>query len=225
MPQITTLSVFNYEGFQNKFWALSMMQFGHFQMKTVEGLQFYKLLGSGKAHFNPLPDWRVYALLQVWNSPSDFENFKRNHPLFKKYKSHTKHIQIYFLENIQAHGLWNSKNPFESVVSPKSISDEDQIAVITRASIKKRMLRKFWKYVPESQKPLENAKGLLYTKGFGELPFVEMMTFSVWDSVENLNQFAYKSREHVKAIKKTRQLDWYNEEMFARFRLSKIEEF
>ncbi|MFN2260659.1 MAG: DUF3291 domain-containing protein [Psychroflexus sp.] len=222
MPQIATLSVFNYEGFQNKFWALSMMQFGHAQMKSVEGLQFYKLLGSGKAHFNPLPDWRVYAILQVWDSFSDFENFKQKHPLFQKYKSHAEHIKIYVLQNIQTRGLWNGKNPFESVISSKSIQNEDQIAVITRASIKKRMLRRFWKYVPESQKPLENAKGLLYTKGFGELPFVEMMTFSVWDSVQKLNDFAYQSREHVKAIKKTRELDWYHEEMFARFKLTEL---
>lgn len=225
MPQITTLTVFQYEGFQNKFWALSMMQFGHSYMKSVEGLRFYKLLGSGKAHFNPFPDWSVYGLLQVWNSTSDFENFKDNHQLFQNYKSHSVQIKIYLLENIQARGLWNGENPFEAVVSPKSIQDEDQIAVITRASIKKRMLRKFWKYVPKSQKPLENAKGLLYTKGFGELPFVEMMTFSLWKSTENLNQFAYQSREHVEAIKKTKQLDWYHEEMFARFRLTKTVEF
>ena len=34
-----------------------MMQFAHRYLKNVEGLEFYKLWGSGKANFNPAPDW------------------------------------------------------------------------------------------------------------------------------------------------------------------------
>lgn len=30
-------------------------------------------------------------------------------------------------------------------------------------------------------------------------------------------EFAYKSKDHQNAIKKTRQLDWYKEELFSRF--------
>jgi heme-degrading monooxygenase HmoA len=44
-----------------------------------------------------------------------------------------------------------------------------------------------------------------------------MATFSVWENVEALKNFAYNSPEHQEAIKKTRQIDWYKEEMFARF--------
>jgi spheroidene monooxygenase len=130
-------------------------------------------------------------------------------------------MQVYYLESIQARGLWNAKNPFESTVNAKEMEPDSEIAVITRASIKTKMLLKFWKYVPESQKPLENAKGLIYTKGFGELPFVEMATFSVWKDLESLQAYAYQSHEHIKAIQKTRELDWYSEELFSRFRIQK----
>lgn len=219
MSQINTLTILTYKGFSNKFWALSMMQFGHTFMKSVKGQSFYKLLGSGKDNFNPFPDWNVYAVLQIWDDKSSAEEFFSTHKLSRLYKKHADKMEVLYLESIQARGKWNGKNPFKSVVQPKDIGEDDQIAVITRASIKTKMLFKFWKYVPESQKPLENAEGLLYTKGFGELPFVEMATFSIWSNIESLQAYAYQSHEHIKAIQKTRKLDWYSEELFSRFRL------
>ncbi|MBZ9651306.1 DUF3291 domain-containing protein [Psychroflexus montanilacus] len=219
MSQITTLTVLNYKGFSEKFWALSMMQFGHKYMKTVEGQSFYKLMGSGKDNFNPFPDWNVYAVLQVWDDKTFAENFFETHKLSRLYQKHAEKMEVLYLESIQARGEWNGSNPFTSTVKSNAIDESDQIAVITRASIKTKMLLKFWKYVPESQKPLENTKGLLYTKGFGELPFVEMATFSIWENIDCLQAYAYQSHEHIKAIQKTRQLDWYSEELFSRFRL------
>lgn len=219
MSQITTLTILTYQGFTDKFWALSMMQFGHRYMKSVQGQSFYKLLGSGKENFNPFPDWNVYAVLQVWEDKSFAEDFFKTHKLSQLYQRHADKMEVLYLESIQARGLWNGKNPFQSSVKPKDIREEDQIAVITRASIKTNMLIKFWKFVPESQRPLENAEGLLYTKGFGELPFVEMATFSIWKTLDHLQTYAYQSHEHIKAIQKTRKLDWYSEELFSRFRL------
>lgn len=219
MAQITTLTVLTYKGFSDKFWALSMMQFGHKHIKSAKGQTFYKLMGSGKENFNPFPDWNVYAVLQVWEDKSYAEDFFETHKLSQLYKNHAYKMEVLYLESIQARGLWNGKNPFESTLKSKDIGENDQIAVITRASIKTKMLLKFWKFVPESQKPLENAEGLIYTKGFGELPFVEMATFSIWKNIENLQTYAYQSHEHIKAIQKTRKLDWYSEELFSRFRL------
>lgn len=219
MSQITTLTLLTYKGFRDKFWALSMMQFGHTHMKSAEGLSFYKLMGSGKDHFNPFPDWNVYAVLQVWDSKADADSFFDKHKLSQLYRKHTQKMEVLYLENIQARGLWNGKNPFQSALKLSELRKTDQVAVITRASIKTKMLLKFWKYVPESQKPLANAEGLIYTKGFGELPFVEMATFSLWETVEDLNKYAYQTHEHIKAIQKTRALNWYSEEMFSRFRL------
>jgi len=71
--------------------------------------------------------------------------------------------------------------------------------------------------VPTSQKPLQNNKGLIYTKGIGEVPFLQMATFSIWKDKESLMQFAYGSKEHAKAIAETKRLDWYKEELFSRF--------
>ncbi len=221
MKEITTICLFEYKGLKNKFWALSMMQFAHKHLKGVEGLKFYKLLGSGKDGFKPQPDWSVYALLQVWKDEDSAQNFLDTSKLIKQYKTHSKRSCYLYLKSITAHGLWSKQNPFvkhgELNKHPKAV------AIITRASIKTKELQRFWKYVPHTQQAIENAKGLIYTKGFGEFPIWEMATLSIWDSMENAKKYTYANKEHAKAIKMTRQYKWYKEELFSRFEVYKVE--
>lgn len=218
--QITTLSIFNYTSIGAKLWAFGMMQFAHAPLNKAKGCTFYKLLGSGKENFNPFPDWTIYAVLQVWNSEADARNFIDNSTIYKKYKSKSAKHHILFLQSIQARGEWNGGNPFKKT---SLIKEDALVCAITRATIKLSKLRTFWKFVPYSQQPLLNAKGLLYTKGFGELPFVEMATFSIWENAAQLNHFAYQSREHIEAIQKTKSIKWYKEELFSRFQISSHE--
>ncbi|WP_419210924.1 DUF3291 domain-containing protein [Maribacter sp. X9] len=192
-----------------------MMQFAHRPLSKVKGLQDYKLMGSGKKGFNPYPDWTVYALLQIWENEEVAHTFFENSILIKKYLQKSEERCTLFLKNIKSKGEWSGKNPF---VKSENINSENRyIAVITRATIKFNLLYKFWKYVPTSQKPLEHNEGLLYTKGVGEVPFLQMATFSLWKDEESLLQFAYGSKEHATAIKKTKQIKWYREELFSRF--------
>lgn len=193
-----------------------MMQFAHAELAKAEGLAFYKLMGSGKgAGFSPLPDWSVYSLLQIWETAEQADAFFAQAPLFEKYRNHTSEIWTLFMKNISAAGEWSGTNPFR----PSSALDADnpRVAVITRATIKVSKLISFWKYVPTSQEPLSDNEGLIYTKGIGEVPIVQMATFSLWKDLESVKKFAYQSREHQTAIRKTRTLNWYNEELFSRF--------
>ncbi len=215
MEQVTTLTFLRYKGFKNKLWAFGMMQFAHRYLVKQNGLTFYKLLGSGRRNFNPAPDWSVYALLQVWDSEEAAENFFEAASLMKRYQKHSTEQWIIYLKNTSSKGAWNGANPFHK--STKTDNNNSYIAVITRASIRPKLLWRFWRYVPISQRSLAGNKGLIYTKGIGEAPIVQMATFSVWKDQESLMQFAYKSKEHQTAIKKTKKLDWYREELFSRF--------
>ena len=218
--QITTLTLFRFEGFAQRLWAFGMMQFAHNPLQKVQGLAFYKLMGTGKARFNPLPDWGTYGILQVWDLQQHAEDFFENkNGLFQRYQNKASGYVTYFMKNIGSKGEWSGGNPF---IKTKEAIKEQRIAVITRATIKPKLLYKFWKYVPQSQTHLWDNPGLLYTKGIGEAPFTQMATFSIWKSLDALKEFAYKGAGHKEAIKKTRQLDWYKEELFARFSIEKI---
>ena len=64
---------------------------------------------------------------------------------------------------------------------------------------------------------LKENEALLFTKGIGEVPVIQMATFSIWKNLASLKDFAYSSKGHQNAIKLTRKVDWYSEELFARF--------
>lgn len=221
MAPVTTLTLLKYCGFIHKFWALQMMQSAKPYLKNVSGLSFYKLLGSGQDGFKPQPDWSVYALLQVWESEAQAEHFFNNSPLIDKYNNHSSQICKLYLKPIAAHGLWSGKQPFE--FENNSYDKSQPVAIITRASIKTRQLKRFWQYVPQTQRAIEEAEGLLYTKGFGEFPIWEMATFSLWENMEYAKTYAYKNKAHRKAITMTRKYDWYREELFSRFQVYKTE--
>ena len=213
--QITTISFFKHTSLRNKFWGLKMMQFAHKGLANTSGLSFYRLLGSGKGRgFNPLPDWSVYCLLQVWESEEDAYAFFNSSDLMKQYEVHTDELFTLYMKNISVIGTWIGKTPFKKVVD---LDPDLPIAVITRATIKWNWLLRFWKYVPTSQQGLDGNEGLIYTKGVGEIPIVQMATFSLWKNFEAVKQFAYKSKQHQEAIKRTRKNNWYREELFARF--------
>ena len=213
--QITTISFFRYTSLRNKYWALKMMQLAHKSLGNISGLTFYRLLGSGKGKgFNPLPDWSVYCLLQVWESEEHANEFFNSSDLLKEYKVHSDELYTLYMKNISVGGTWIGKNPFEKGAE----MDPDQpIAIITRATIKWNWLLRFWLYVPTSQQALDGNEGLIYTKGVGEIPIVQMATFSLWKNFEAIKQFAYESKQHQEAIRRTRKNNWYKEELFARF--------
>lgn len=218
--QITTLTFFKYPSFGQKLWAFGMMQFAHAPLKKILGLSFYKLLGSGKKNFDPAPDWSVYGLLQVWENQEHATAFFEKSSLFERYKKHSDQQLTFYLKSIKAHGQWSKQNPFEA--SDTLDDTNDYIAVITRATIKLTMLKRFWDYVPTSQLDLVDNPNLLFTAGVGERPVTQMATFSLWDSANALKKFAYRSANHRQAVQQTQALQWYKEEMFTRFQPYKI---
>ena len=112
--QITTISFFKFSSLSNKFWGFKMMQYAHKELSEIKGLSFYRLMGSGKGKgFNPLPDWSIYSLLQVWKSEEEANDFFNNSDILKKYNHHTSELYTLYMKNISAVGTWVSKSPFE----------------------------------------------------------------------------------------------------------------
>ena len=115
-------------------------------------------------------------------------------------------------------GLWDGINPFQ-----KSINDykeiDTKVAVLTRATINFSKLIHFWKSVKSASNAISSANGVSFFKGIGELPFIQQATFSIWDSENDINNFAYKNINHKNIIDKTRTQKWYKEDLFVRFYL------
>ena len=216
MNQITTITLFRFDSLAARVWAFANIAGPQRGLKAVTGQTFCRLMGSGRGDgFHPLPDWSVYALLQVWQGEANAEAFLNGSPLIKQYRYRADAVCTFFLKNLRAKGAWSGRNPFVAHAAPDA--DNPLRAVITRAAIKPSCLRKFWRYVPLSQQHLQDSPGLIFAKGVGEAPFVNMATFSLWQDEAALRDYAYGHAGHRGAISRTRDYGWFSEDLFSRF--------
>ena len=215
MSQITTCTFFKLESFSNKLWALSQMQLGHAHFKNIEGLVFYKLLGSGAENgFSSKPNFGTYALLCIWESEIYATTFFEKNSFFNKYKSKCAESFTVFALAAEAHGKWDGKQPF---VSNAILALDKPVMVLTRASIRLSKLISFWRKVGNVSKSLEEYDGLAMSIGVGEWPLIQQATLSIWKTQAEMIDYAYKNEKHKEVVRLTRKLKWYKEELFARF--------
>jgi hypothetical protein len=186
------------------------------RLNQVPGLTFFKLMGSGQGKvFSLQPDWCRYTLLATWKNPEDARSFFENASAMRSFREKANEIWTVYLYPIQSQGLWSGSNPFQPITAP--VLPDTPVGILTRASIRPRALRQFWKYAPQSAKGLETANGLLFSIGVGELPFIRQATLSIWKNLAAMKAFAYGTQEHKEAMKQKVRQNWYSEELFARF--------
>jgi heme-degrading monooxygenase HmoA len=215
-PSYTTFSVFRYSGFA-KWWALQQMGVLPSRLKHVKGLQFFRLLGSGKGQaFSITPDWSRYMLLAVWSSKEAAEAFFSDSPIVDAVRSKAEEIWMVKMEPIQAKGLWSGVNPF--VFAAGAVDNaEAPVAVLTRATIKPSLLFNFARHAIKASEAVSRADGLVFSCGIGERPFTRQATFSIWQNMAAMKAFAYGMKDHKDVIREKSKQKWYSEELFARF--------
>ena len=217
MNRLTTISIFNLKS--NRFWAFKQMAMSKEILKELNGLIFYKILGTGGGKgFSLWPDFSTYALLCVWEKEEYFENFRKKNKWYLTYVNKSNNHRILLLKPFFSKGLWSGENPF---ITKKIIrrNRSKKVVVLTRASLRISKLLRFWSFVNMASDAIKKAKGVEYFKGVGELPFIQQATVSIWKDEASINMFAYKNKNHSEIIKKTKKESWYSEDMFTRFEL------
>ena len=215
MSQITTSTFFKVETSANKWWAFKQMQLGLIQLKNVSGLSFYKILGSGaKNGFSAIPNFGTYVLLCVWESENQAETFFAENNFFKEYQERSSEHMTVYMHSAEVLGTWDEKQPFQKNAE---LEMDKPIIVLTRARIRFRKLLSFWSRVGSVSQSLENYEGLVLSIGVGEWPLIQQATLSIWKTQKEMMDYAYKNPKHREVVMLTRKLNWYKEEMFARF--------
>jgi hypothetical protein len=195
-------------------------------------ISFWKLLGCGKnGTFDIHPDWNQWAVFMVngeWsmvnkNNANNYKlqtiNYKLTYGSFINWWWKFFKCEVYsiILEPLEGHGTWDGKKILGELSTQKN--HEGIIAVLTRATIRLKRLKNFWKHVDGVAVQTQSAPGFITSVGIGEMPWIKQATFSVWESKEAMKAFAYKTQHHTEVIQKTRNENWYSEEMFIRFKL------
>ena len=213
---IVSLSIIRYRPLFIPF-ALLAMAIHRIPLALNRNCSFWKLMGCGKkGTFDLQPDWQQWALLAVWNSGEEFEKFDKHSFISKYWKAFSKERWTLLSVPLASHGKWDEQEPFK--LASYDTDYTGPVAVLTRATIRLNKLRNFWSNVQPVAGTMGKASGFITSVGIGEAPFFRQATFSVWDTMESMKTFAYNSAEHAEVIRKTREENWYSEELFARFR-------
>jgi hypothetical protein len=200
MSQIITFSFFRVS---SKWEAFKKMGMSSVLIEDLRDASFGKLLGTGAGNgFSIFPDLSLYGLLLVWPDINTAKTGLSSSKELKYWFDDASSYGTLFMETCKVHGTWDGKQPFEEVVSPQ------------------RDLFSFWKDVPSVSKSLNHSpEGLYSANGVGEWPLIQQATFSVWQNVSFVENYAYHGEKHRKMVAKTRQTGWYSEELFARFHI------
>jgi hypothetical protein len=218
MPH-TTLTVFTLRPGHRR-WGLAQMGTSPGRLARVPGLGFFKLLGSGARNgFGFWPNLDRYGFMAVWDDAGAAETFLGQHPLWADYRRRCAETWTVALAPLKAHGLWDGQTPFDYSAPQAPPSTAAPLAVLTRASIRLHKTPRFWQFVEPTSAALAQAAGVRAAIGLGELPVVRQATFSVWESAQAMQEYAYRDARHREVIQLTRREQWYGEELFARFQV------
>ena len=201
-------------------WAFFRMGLDRISLWRMNGISFWKLLGAGKGEtFTPRDaDPLRWGLLVVVEK--EYVDELDSSPMIQRWRKRCDSEFSADLSPISVHGKWSRKDPFISISNTEK-NWSGPVAAITRARIKWRKILIFWRSVPPVTHSLRSSQGLVSAIGIGEAPMGLQGTFSLWESGEAVRNFAYRGEAHKAAIDATHREDWYAEELFARFAVTR----
>ena len=184
-------------------------------LRRAPGARFAKLLGtgSGRTFTRRDADLGHWAMLVCWESAAAAAAFEAG-PLVGAWDRAAHERLRVLMGPLAARGRWSGRTPFGT---DRLQAPAGPVAVITRARIRPRRSRAFWRAVPPVAAGLRDAPGLRLAFGIGEAPIGLQGTFSLWQSSDSLVGFAYRQAAHAAAIRRTSEVGWYAESLFARF--------
>lgn len=198
---------------QARAWGWSRLVFGRWPLRGIGGLRFSKVLGSGAGGgFGVTPSSTHGGLFLVFDDEPAARAFVEQSPVLAGYRAHARECCVAVLRASSSKGSWSG-----AAMQPTATAPADgPIAALTRASIRPRHARAFWRQSPATERALEAAPGCLLAAGLGEAPLLRQATFSLWRSVGAMDAYA-RSGAHAAAIRQSYGGGYFSETMFVRF--------
>ncbi len=195
--------------------ALARLGTDRIWLRRTRGLVFWRLLGTGAGdHTGSGADFARTALFAVWEDEAALDDVPARRvtsPAGGDGAQESWHVR---LRGVGGHGRWRGVDPLEGL---EAGSGDGPVAIITRADVRRHSWKAFGAASDVVDAELHTAAGLIDVVGIGEAPVGRLATFSLWETQAAARAFAYSMPDHVEVIRRTRDEDWYAEEMFARF--------
>lgn len=195
-------------------------------LKREPGLRFAKVLGSGHdGGFGLRPSASRLGLFLVFDGEVAAREFIDRSKHLQAWRQHASECCIALLRTTSSRGMWDGHalevsgalSDRESPSSwPASASTSGAVAVLTRASIRPSRILAFWRHAPPSEAALAQSPGCRLAVGLGEAPLLRQATFSIWDSVADMQAYA-RGAAHGEAARAAYSGSCFSESLFARF--------
>lgn len=210
------------------------------------GVRFAKLLGTGDGRTFTARDADLHhwALLTCIDDEAAARALDTDPVLLRWAGRSQEHLRL-LLRPLASRGTWSGRRPFGNPVGGDSVAGDPAaggpaaprwdgpVVAVTRARLRVGRMRRFWAAVPPVSASLHAAAGSgvgggagagagagpVLAVGIGEAPIGLQGTLSVWSDSRALTSWAYRSPEHLAAVRATPVEGWYAEELFARFGL------
>jgi hypothetical protein len=194
-------------------WGLAQLARGERGIGAFPGLRFARVLGSGHSGgFGLRPSLRRQGLIAFFDDARAAEHFADSAPAMQRRRDRADESLTAVLQAVSCRGRWGGV-----ALTPAGSLDRTQpVASLTRAAIRLRHAREFWRHSPPAEGDLQRADGLQLAVGLGEAPLLRQATFSLWDSTHAMEAYALNGA-HRRAIDGAWREHWFDEWMFARF--------
>ncbi len=193
--------------------ALARLGTDRWRLRSVPGLRFWRLLGTGSgASTGPGADLDRTAMFAIWDDEASLEAFHVRMASRWADADEAWHVR---LRSAGGHGAWRG-TPVAQELLP-ALRTDGPVAIITRADVRPRSWRAFRTAGRAVSDELQQAAGLLAVVGIGEAPLGRLGTFSLWRDLAAARSYATGLPRHREVVRRTRDEQWYGEELFARF--------
>jgi spheroidene monooxygenase len=195
------------------------MGFARLSLRQERRALFWKLCGSGTGEgFTPKPNWAVWSILAVWPDEDTARARTAENPVWQRWRNRAAESFTVYLDPVSSRGSWSGVNPVLPAPGTAPAST-GALAALTRATIKPARALRFWARVPGISAVIGNDPNVAFKIGIGEVPLLHQVTFSIWPDAASMAHFARGDGPHARAIQAVRDGNWFQEELYARFRV------
>jgi len=198
--------------------ALARLGTDRLRLRGTPGLRFARLLGTGSGAAATGADLTRSVLFAVWDDAGALAAFEDGWFGRRAARVRARGGEVYALHLalLSGHGRWGGRDVLTDMRPSPAPAGDGPVAVLTRATVRPSRWHRFRGARPPVSAELAAAPGLRAAVAIGEAPIGLQATFSMWADARSVTAFA-RSPRHRDVVRRTRQEDWYGEELFARF--------
>ena len=216
--QTVTLSLFRFPGAAGAAWAFGQMGRARLDFLCGTDATFWKLCGSGAGGGFTGIDPAAWAILAAWPDAATARTALADAEPYRRWRARAAEAADILLAPLSSRGAWSGRTPFRpSGEGRDGAETTGPLAVLTRATIRTRLVRRFWSRAPGVQAAIAADPNVLFRVGIGEMPVLHQVTFSIWPDARSMTAFAHAPGPHAEAARAVRRGGWFREELYARF--------